>query len=124
VASAWQRITAAQLASVLATRTLEAESRQFDRGARTSTDVLDAATNLADAQTSEVVAIGDYRISLVDLAVATGTVLGGAGVSWEETPPPPLSGNRWQGGLRPAGEAAVAPKAGVQEGSNGPSANP
>ncbi|HYD00291.1 MAG TPA: TolC family protein [Phycisphaerales bacterium] len=105
VASAWQRITAAQLASLLATRTLEAESRQFDRGARTSTDVLDASTSLADAQTAEVVAIADYRIALVDLAVATGTVLGGAGVTWDEVPPPPLSGDRWSG-LRPVGDPA------------------
>lgn len=103
VVSAWQRITAAQLATTLAIRTLEAESRQFDRGARTSTDVLDAATSLADAQSAEVLAIGDYRISLVDLAVATGTVLGSAGVNWEEVAPPPLSGDRWKG-LRPAGE--------------------
>ncbi|MDP1662805.1 MAG: TolC family protein [Phycisphaerales bacterium] len=105
VVSAWQRIAAAQLASLLATRTLEAESRQFDRGSRTSTDVLDASTSLADAQSAEVVAIGDYRIALVDLAVATGTVLGGAGVSWEEVPPPPLSGSRWSGGLKPVGES-------------------
>lgn len=104
VVSAWQRIAAAQLATTLAQRTLEAESRQFDRGARTSTDVLDAATSLADAQSAEVLAIGDYRISLVDLAVATGTVLGSAGVNWEEVAPPPLSGDRW-GGLRPAGES-------------------
>lgn len=103
VASAWERIIAAQQSSMLAARTLEAESRQFDRDLRTSTDVLNAAANLADAQSSEVRAIGDYRISLVDLAVATGTVLGSAGVSWEIVPPPPLSGTRWNG-LRPAGE--------------------
>lgn len=118
VVSAWQRIAAAQLASLLATRTLEAESRQFDRGARTSTDVLDASTSLADAQSAEVVAIGDYRIALVDLAVATGTVLGGAAVTWEEVPPPPLSGSRWNGGLKPADDGAVpgadAPKQGGQ----------
>lgn len=103
VESAWQRIVAAQQAAVLAARTLEAESRQFDRGARTSTDVLDAAASLADAQSAEVRAVADYRIALVDLAVATGTVLGGAGVSWEEVPTPALSGDRWNG-LRPAGE--------------------
>ncbi len=99
---------------MLAARTLEAESRQFDRGARTSTDVLDAATSLADAQSAEVLAIGDYRISLVDLAVATGTVLGSAGVNWDETPVPPLSGDRW-GGWRPVGEPTPT-KSGVNGG--------
>ncbi|MBY0307534.1 MAG: TolC family protein, partial [Phycisphaerales bacterium] len=101
VGSAWQRIIAAQQASLLAGRTLEAESRQFDRGARTSTDVLNAAAALADAQSAEVRAVADYRIALVDLAVATGTVLGSARVTWEEAPAPPLSGDRWSG-LRPA----------------------
>lgn len=119
VESAWQRITSSQLASLLATRTLEAESRQFDRGARTSTDVLDAATSLADAQTSEVLAIGEYRIALVDLAVATGTVLGSAGVSWQPVAAPPLSGDRWKG-LRPAGEPANTYKPGEGYGSDAP----
>lgn len=108
VSSAWERIVGAQLASLLAARTLEAESRQFDRGARTSTDVLDAAASLADAQSSEVRAIADYRISLVDLAVATGTVLGAADVRWDETPVPPLSGDRWKG-LRPESDKAPTP---------------
>jgi outer membrane protein TolC len=119
VASAWQRITAAQLASLLATRTLEAESRQFDRGARTSTDVLDASTNLANSQSAEVVAINDYHIALVDLAVATGTVLGGAGVTWEEVPAPPLSGRRVHG-LRPADEPAREPVSGGASGTDAP----
>lgn len=100
VASAWQRIMASQQSAILAGRTLEAETRQFDAGVRTSTDVLDAAARLADAQSSEVRALADYRIALVDLAVATGTVLGESGVTWEAMPAPPLSGDRLHG-MRP-----------------------
>ena len=100
VASAWQRILASQQSSILAGRTLDAEQRQFDAGTRTSTDVLDSAARLADAQSAEVAALADYRIALVDLAVATGTVLGESGVMWEQTPAPALSGDRmW--GLQP-----------------------
>jgi outer membrane protein len=101
VGSAWQRIMASQQSSILAGRTLDAETRQFDAGMRTSTDVLDAAARLADAQSSEVRALADYRIALVDLAVATGTVLGESGVVWESAPAPPLSGDVL-GGMRPA----------------------
>jgi outer membrane protein len=80
--AAWQRILAAREASILAGRVLQGEQRQFEVGQRTSTDVLDAATRLADAQVSEIRAITEYQIAQVDLAVATGTVLGAAGVSW------------------------------------------
>jgi hypothetical protein len=38
--------------------------------------VLDAATRLAEAQLQEINAITDYQISQVDLAFATGTLLG------------------------------------------------
>jgi len=86
VNSAWQRIIAAQQSSILAGRTLEAEQRQFDAGLRTSTDVLDAATRLSDSQSQEVRALADYRRSLVDLAVATGTVLGAQDIRWEALP--------------------------------------
>lgn len=74
--NAWQRIIAARLESELAARTLAGEQRQFDVGLRTSTDVLDAAARLADAQASEVNAMSAYQIAFVDLAFATGTTLG------------------------------------------------
>lgn len=83
----WQRILSARQAAILSGRTLSAEQRQFDIGARTSTEVLDAATRLADAQLSEIRAIADYQISQVDLAFATGTLLGAARVSWEPSDP-------------------------------------
>ena len=72
----WQRIVAAKLETELAARTLAGEERQFEVGLRTSTDVLDAATRLADAQSREVDALSSYQIVLVDLAFATGTTLG------------------------------------------------
>ncbi len=79
----WQRILAARQAAILAGRTLEAERRQFDQGLRTSTDVLDAATQLADAQSAEIQALADYQIAQVDIAFATGTLLGHGRVRWD-----------------------------------------
>ena len=81
--TAWQRIIAARQSTILAGRTLAGEQRQFDVGSRTSTDVLDALTRLADSQATEVRALTEYQVAQTDLAVATGTVLGAARVGWE-----------------------------------------
>jgi outer membrane protein len=81
----WQRILAARQAAILAGRTYEAERRQFEVGIRTSTDVLDAAARLADAQSSEVRAVTDYEIARVDIAFGTGTLLGHGRVQWTPT---------------------------------------
>ncbi len=78
----WQRILAARQAVILAGRTFEGEKRQFDVGLRTSTDVLDAAARLADAQSSEVRALVDYEIARVDIAFGTGTLLGYGRILW------------------------------------------
>lgn len=93
--SGWQRILAAAQSAILAGRTFQAEQRQFDVGRSTSTDVLDAATRLADAQLAEIRALTEYEISKVDLAFATGTLLGAGRVDWapiDPSPPPPPSG--------------------------------
>lgn len=79
----WQRILAARAQTILAGRTYDAEKRQFDLGLRTSTDVLDAAARLADAQSQEVAALADYQITQVDIAFATGTLLGNGRVQWD-----------------------------------------
>lgn len=79
----WQRILAARKRVVLAARLRDVETRQFVLGLRTSTDVLNAQTSLANAQSSEVSAVTDYQISQVDIAFATGTVLGASKVAWE-----------------------------------------
>lgn len=85
--ASWQRILAARQAVILAERTLRAEENQFRVGARTSTDVLDAATRLADAQASEIRALTDYQVSQVDLAFATGTLLGADKIDWSPIDP-------------------------------------
>ncbi|MFU8829826.1 MAG: TolC family protein, partial [Phycisphaerales bacterium] len=85
--ASWQRILAARQRVILATRTLEAERNQFNVGLRTSTDVLDAATNLANAQSSEVRALADYQIAQTDLAFATGMLLGATKVQWAPIDP-------------------------------------
>lgn len=79
----WQRVLAARQAAILAGEVLLGEQRQYDAGARTSTDVLDAAAALADAQNAEIRALVDYQIAQVDLAFATGTLLGQGQVRWE-----------------------------------------
>jgi outer membrane protein TolC len=85
--ASWQRILAARQAVILAERTLQAEQNQFRVGARTSTDVLDAATRLADAQASEIRALTDYQIAQVELAFATGTLLGASRIEWTPLDP-------------------------------------
>ncbi len=83
----WQRILASRQNAILAGRLFEAEQRQFELGLRTSTDVLQAQTNFADAQSAEILALAEYQIALVDLAYATGTLLGAAKVQWEPIVP-------------------------------------
>ncbi len=84
----WQRILAARQNTVVNARLYEAERREFEVGMSTSTDVLDAQFNFANAQTSEIRALADYQISLVDVAYATGTILGAARIQWEPIVPP------------------------------------
>ncbi|MGD2094943.1 MAG: TolC family protein [Phycisphaerales bacterium] len=79
----WQRILAGRQRAILDGRLFEAEKRQFELGLGTSTDVLEAQTNFADAQSAEILALTDYQIALVDMAYATGTLLGAAKVQWE-----------------------------------------
>ncbi len=89
VRTAWRRVVAARLEAQLAERTMQAEQRQFDVGLRTSVDVLDATARFADAQAREVEAAATYESSLVDLAFATGTVLGEAQVTMPGPMPVP-----------------------------------
>jgi len=83
----WQRILASRQNAILAGRLFEAEKRQFELGLRTSTEVLDAQTKFADAQSAEILALAEYQIALVDLGFATGTLLGAAKVQWEPIVP-------------------------------------
>jgi len=121
VEAAWQRIMAARQNAVASGRAFAAEQRQFGVGDRTSTDVLNAAAQLADAQRSEIRALADYQISLVDLAFATGTLLGAARLDWapvdprggpDNDPTPPGFPSTPEGvdkGLPPMGAATFIP---------------
>jgi len=84
----WQRILAARQRVALARRLLDVEIRQFEQGLRTSTEVLNAQTDLANAQLSEISALTDYQIAQVDIAFATGTLLGASRVVWQPAPAP------------------------------------
>jgi outer membrane protein len=84
IQAGWERILATRQAAVLAGRSLQAEQRQFDVGGNTSTDVLDAAARLAEAQLAEIRAVTDYQLAQVDLAQATGLLLEEARVRWRE----------------------------------------
>jgi len=85
----WQRIMASRQSVILNQRALEAEQRSFSVGGSTSTDVLDAAARLADAQVAEIRAVVDYQIAQVDLAFATGTLLGASRIDWAPGEPDP-----------------------------------
>ena len=91
----WQRILAARESVALTTRQLAAEERQFEVGAATSNDVLDAAAQLADAQSAEIRALADYQIAQINLAVATGSMLGASRILWQPSGRPGLDGYRY-----------------------------
>ena len=121
ITSAWQRILAAQIAVLLAQRTYEAEVNQFNQGLRTSTDVLDAAAQLADAQSSEIRALADYEIARVDLSFATGTILGTAKTRWD--PSDPRSPDDFQGESPEHSRPIFFPGAGERTSDAGASAD-
>jgi len=79
----WQRVLASRQSTILDSRLFEAEKRQFELGLGTSTDVLQAQATFAESQRAEILALVEYQIALVDLAYATGTLLGAAKVRWE-----------------------------------------
>jgi len=72
----WQRILAARQETLLAARNFLAEQKQFQQGVRTSTDVLQSADFLAEAQIRELSAVSSYEIAKIDLGFVTGTLLG------------------------------------------------
>jgi outer membrane protein len=72
----WRRILAAEQGVTAAYRDYKVEQSQFQLGVRTSTDVLYSATRMADAELSKIYAFADYEIAQINLARATGTLLG------------------------------------------------
>jgi outer membrane protein len=84
--SSWRRILAAEQGVQAAERDYRVEQSQFQLGVRTSTDVLQAATRLAEAQLSRIRAFADYEIAQISLATATGTMLGRSGIVIDQLP--------------------------------------
>ncbi len=80
--SSRQNIGATAATVSAAQRTYDAEVRQFERGLRTSTDVLQAQSTLANAKLSQIQATSDYQISQIDVAFASGNLLGASQVNW------------------------------------------
>ena len=72
----WRRILAAEQGVVAAYRDYRVEQSQFQLGQRTSTDVLYSATGLANAQLRRIYAMAEYEVARINLARATGTLLG------------------------------------------------
>ncbi len=72
----WRRILAAEQGVTAAYRDYLVEQSQFQLGTRTSTDVLLSAARLADAQLSRIRSFADYEIAQINLARATGALLG------------------------------------------------
>ena len=72
----WMRILTARQQMVIAGINYEAELKQFKEGLRSMTEVLEMLTRLGEAQMKEIKAITDYQIAQIDLAFATGTLLG------------------------------------------------
>jgi outer membrane protein TolC len=72
----WRQILAAEQGVTMAYRSYRVEQLQFQLGRRTSTEVLRAATDLAQAQLGRIQAFANYEIAQVRLAGATGTLLG------------------------------------------------
>ena len=76
VAQNWQLIITNRQSVVLAGANYTAELKQFNEGLRTMTEVLMTLTKLGNTQIKEVKAIANYQVALIDLAYATGTLLG------------------------------------------------
>lgn len=72
----WRRILSAEQGVVSAYRDYEVEKTQFQLGRRFSTDVLLAAGRHANAQLRQIQAFTRYEIAQINLARATGTLLG------------------------------------------------
>ena len=72
----WMRILTARQQVVIAGINYEAELKQFKEGLRSMTEVIEMLTRLGEAQMKEIKAITDYQVAQIDLAFATGTLLG------------------------------------------------
>ncbi|MBA4027981.1 MAG: transporter [Planctomyces sp.] len=72
----WQRVLAARQNVIAAAANYQAEQSLLSEGVRTSQQALFALQLLGEARQKEIVTIVAYQASLIDLAFATGTLLG------------------------------------------------
>jgi outer membrane protein TolC len=84
----WQRVLASRQNVVVSGVNYQAERRQFDEGLRTMREVLEALTQLGEAQLAEVQAVLAYQVAQIDIAFATGTLLGYSRVGLEQVEVP------------------------------------
>jgi len=70
-----KRIDATRESTRLAREQLLAEQEKYNVGQSTTFQVLEYQEDLADALSSEILALAEWRISVADLARATGTIL-------------------------------------------------
>lgn len=75
-----QQIAATATTRALQAETVDAEKQRFDAGASTTLQVAQAQRDLLEAQINEVEAIVNYRIALVGLYLAEGSLLERRGV--------------------------------------------
>lgn len=78
----WQRILSNRAAVARAQETYQDNKLEFQLGKITSTELLLTLDQMAEAQSALVLSLTEYQNSLVDLAFASGTVLGQGGVIW------------------------------------------
>ncbi len=82
IEATWQRIKAAELSVVYQKLNYRGERGEYKLGLRTSTEVLEAEDLWANSKIDRISAIVDYQVAQIDLAFATGMLLGASGVSW------------------------------------------
>jgi outer membrane protein TolC len=80
-----QQIDATRATRIFQEQTLKAEQERFDVGTSTSLQVAQSQRDLLQIQIAEVEAIVDYRIALVLLYLAEGTLLDRRGITVPET---------------------------------------
>jgi outer membrane protein len=89
LAQNWDALLARRIEVIAAGANYEAQQRLFREGLRNAQDVLVALNKLGMARQKEVKAIASYQVAQIDLAYATGTLLGYAGT--EITPDTPTT---------------------------------
>jgi len=92
--NSWRNILAAEKDVEAAYLAYKVEQSQFQIGARTSTEVLRSASELAEAQLRRISALAGYEIAQIELARATGTLLGYSRIILEPTDIQDLTGIR------------------------------